>query len=215
MNEVELGSLYNPGADDPFSQAANEAIPDERALVQAARAGDFEAFNLLVLRYQNLAYNVAFRILLDEDNAKDITQNSFLSAYRNLNRFSGASFRAWLMRIVTNACIDELRRRQRHPTISLEPANDDDEEIESPFWIADRSSMPETVQERAELQAAIRKALEGVTAEYRVVLVLADIEGLDYNEIATILGKPLGTIKSRLARARLQMRARLAGYLGK
>lgn len=213
MDEVEPRSQYAPGAEDPFFQAANEAIPDERVLVQAARKGDFEAFNLLILRYQNLAYNVAFRILLDEDNAKDITQNSFLAAYRNLNRFSGASFRAWLMRIVTNACIDELRRRQRHPTISLEPVSDDDEEVESPFWIADRSFMPELVQERAELQQAIRKALEGVSVEYRVVLVLADIEGLDYNEIAAILGKPLGTIKSRLARARLQMRARLATYL--
>jgi len=213
MDEVDPGSMYASDADDPFLQAASEAIPDERELVQAARRGDFEAFNLLILRYQNLAYNVAFRILLDEENAKDITQNSFLSAYRNLNHFSGASFRAWLMRIITNACIDELRRRQRHPTISLEPVSEDDEEIESPYWIADRSSMPETVQERAELQAAIRKALEGVTVEYRVVLVLADIEGLDYNEIATILGKPLGTIKSRLARARLQMRARLASYL--
>ncbi len=214
MDEASSGSLYRSDASGPFFQAANEAIPDEQALVQAARRGDFDAFNMLILRYQNLAFNVAFRILLDEENAKDITQNSFLSAYRNLNRFSGSSFRAWLMRIVTNACIDELRRRQRHPTISLEPVSDEDEEVESPFWMADHSSMPETVQEQAELQEAIRKALERVTVEYRVVLVLADIEGLDYNEIAAILGKPLGTVKSRLARARVQMRALLAGYLG-
>ncbi len=214
MDEIKSGSLYAPGASEPFLQATNEAVQDERTLVQAARKGDFDAFNLLILRYQNLAFNVACRILFDEDAAKDVTQNSFLSAYRNLNRFSGNSFRAWLMRIVTNACIDELRRRQRHPTISLEPVTEDDEELESPFWIADRSSMPEVMQERTELQAAIRKALESVAVDYRVVLVLADIEGLDYNEIATILGKPLGTIKSRLARARLQMRAKLASYLG-
>ncbi len=214
MDKVGSGFLQASDADDPSFQAANGAVPDERVLVQAARNGDFSAFNLLILRYQNLAYNVAFRILLDDENAKDITQNSFLSAYRNLNRFSGSSFRAWLMRIVTNACIDEIRRRQRHPTISLEPVGEDDEEVELPFWMADRSSMPETVQEQAELQEAIRKALEKVTVEYRVVLVLADIEGLDYNEVAVILGKPLGTIKSRLARARMQMRALLASYLG-
>lgn len=213
MSKAEQDSFSATSRDEVSLEEVNEAINDERALVCAAREGDFESFNLLVLMYQNLAYNVALRILMDADAAEDVTQDAFLSAYRNLRRFSGASFRAWLMRIVTNACLDELRRRKRHPTISLEPAGEGEEEIESPFWLADYSGLPESLQGQAELRQVLRQALENVSPQYRVVLVLADVEGLEYAEIAAILGKPLGTIKSRLARARRQMRARVAAYL--
>ena len=100
---------------------------DEIALVESARKGDLDAFNRLVLAYQGLAYNVAARMLSDFDLAEDVTQTAFLSAYRSLDTFRGGSFKAWVMRMVTNACYDELRRRQRRPTTPLEPMTDDEE----------------------------------------------------------------------------------------
>ena len=179
---------------------------DETALVQFARQGDLDAFNRLILAYQDMAFNLAARMLSDDDAAEDVTQMAFLSAYRNLDTFRGGSFRSWVMRMVTNACYDELRRRKRRPTISLEPINEDDEEIESPGWLADDAPSPEDEAERAELDRAIQRCLEGLPEEFRAVVVMIDVEGMDYQEVSLAAGKPLGTIKSRLARARLKMR---------
>ena len=179
---------------------------DETALVQFARQGDLDAFNRLILAYQDMAFNLAARMLSDDDAAEDVTQMAFLSAYRNLDTFRGGSFRSWVMRMVTNACYDELRRRKRRPTISLEPINEDDEEIESPGWLADDAPSPEAEAERAELDRAIQRCLEGLPEEFRAVVVMIDVEGMDYQEVSLAAGKPLGTIKSRLARARLKMR---------
>lgn len=179
---------------------------DEAALIEQARDGDLNAFNHLVLEYQNMAFNLAARMLGDDDAAADVTQNAFLSAYRSLDGFRGGSFRAWVMRMVSNACYDELRRRKRRPTISLEPVNEDDEEIESPTWLADDSASPETEVERAELDQALQSCLNGLPEEFRAVVVMVDVEGLDYQEVSVAVGKPLGTVKSRLARARLKMR---------
>jgi len=181
---------------------------DETALVHAALKGDLDAFNRLVLAYQDMAFNLAYRMLSEEDAAEDATQNAFLAAYRNLKSYRGGSFRAWVLRIVTNTCYDELRRRQRRPTVPLEPSNDeDDEEIETPAWLADPNTpTPEEALEQSEIDQAVQRCLQGLPEDFRAVVILADIEGLDYHEVSSAIGKPLGTVKSRLARARLRLR---------
>lgn len=185
---------------------------DETALIHAAQQGDLDAFNRLVLAYQDLLYNTALRILCDQPLAADATQEAFISAFRGLNGFRGGSFKAWLMRTVTNACYDELRRQKRRPTIPLEPGNDEDEEIESPRWLADSSMSPAEKFEADELEHAIQHCLESLPVDFRTVVVLADIQGMDYSEVAATTRSPLGTIKSRLARARLRLRECLQGF---
>jgi RNA polymerase sigma-70 factor (ECF subfamily) len=179
---------------------------DELGLINAAQQGDLDAFNRLVLAYQDIVYNQALRMINEEDAAADATQDTFISAYRHITDYRGGSFRAWLLRIVTNACYDELRRRQRRPTTSLEPLDDSGEEVESPHWLADYSDLPEDQVERAELEQAISSCLQGLPDEFRAAVILVDVQGLDYAEAAQSLGKPVGTIKSRLARARLRLR---------
>jgi RNA polymerase sigma-70 factor, ECF subfamily len=186
---------------------------DELALVRGAQNGDLDSFNRLVLAYQEMAFNVAYRMLSDEDAAEDATQAAFLSAYRSLAGYRGGSFRAWVMRMVTNACYDELRRRQRRPTIPLEPMdNEDEEEIESPAWLADDSPSPEQTLEKGELDEAIQSCLTGLQEEFRAVIVMVDIEGMDYQEVSVAINKPLGTVKSRVARARSKLRECLQSY---
>jgi RNA polymerase sigma-70 factor (ECF subfamily) len=185
---------------------------DEIALIQAARGGNLDAFNRLVLAYQDLVYNQAYRMIGEEESADDATQNAFISAYNHLNSFRGGSFKAWILRIVTNACYDELRRRKRRPTVPLEPLDDAGEEVESPHWMEDPTDLPEEQVQRMELQNAIQHCLDKLPDEFRVAVVLVDIQGLDYSEAADSLGKPIGTIKSRLARARLRLRDCLHGF---
>jgi RNA polymerase sigma-70 factor (ECF subfamily) len=185
---------------------------DEIALINDARQGDLDAFNRLVLAYQDRVYSQAYRVLNDPQGADDATQEAFISAYKNLRSFRGGSFRAWLLRIVTNACYDELRRRKRKPTTSLEPLDDSGNEIESPHWIADPGELPEENVVRAELGKAIQNCLEKLPVDFRVVMVLVDVQGMDYLEAADVIGKPLGTVKSRLARARSRMRDCLQGF---
>jgi RNA polymerase sigma-70 factor (ECF subfamily) len=185
---------------------------DEQALIQDARQGDLEAFNRLVLAYQDRVYNQAYRVLGETQAADDATQEAFISAYKKLRSFRGGSFRAWLLRIVTNACYDELRRRKRRPITSLEPTDDAGEEIESPRWIADPSELPEDNIVRAELGNAIQHCLDELPTDFRVVVVLVDVQGMDYLEAADTIGKPLGTVKSRLARGRNRMRECLQGF---
>jgi RNA polymerase sigma-70 factor (ECF subfamily) len=185
---------------------------DEPALIRSAQNGDLDAFNRLVLAYQDALYNTALRILGDEDLAADAVQEAFLSAFRALTGYRGGSFRAWLMRTVTNACYDELRRKKRRPTTPLEPAGEDDEELESPRWLADPTASPEAELDQAELEHAIQHCLENLPADFRTVVVLADIQGLDYAEVSVAVRTPLGTVKSRLARARLRLRDCLQGF---
>ncbi len=185
---------------------------DENILIQDAQRGDLSAFNRLVLNYQDALFNTALRILGDDSLAADATQDAFISAFKNLNSYRGGSFKAWLMRTVTNACYDELRRQKRRPTIPLEPANDEDEEIESPRWLADSTMGPAEKFEADELEHAIQHCLENLPTDFRIVVVLADIQGMDYSEVATVAKAPLGTVKSRLARARLRLRECLQGF---
>lgn len=185
---------------------------DEAELIAEARKGDLDSFNCLVVTYQDMVYGQAYRVMGDEDSAADATQDAFISAYKNLNSFRGGSFRAWLLRIVTNACYDELRRRKRRPVTSLEPVDDTGEEVESPAWVADPADTPEESLQRAELVEAIQHCLAGLPEDFRSVVSLVDLQGLDYAEAAQALGKPVGTVKSRLARARLRLRDCLKGF---
>ncbi len=189
-------------------------LMNEPELIQAAIDGDLDAFNHLVLTYQQLAFNLALRMLGDEDSAEDATQNAFLSAYRALGSYRGGSFKGWVLRMVTNSCYDELRRQHRHPTQALEPLSvQDDQEIDSPSWMQDKDAPdPHAALETAELEHAIQHCLEHLPQEFRAVVVMVDIEGLDYDEVAVAARSPLGTIKSRLARARLKLRDCLRGF---
>ena len=175
-------------------------------MIQAAKGGDLDSFNRLVLAYQDLIYNQAFRMIGEEESADDATQNAFISAYNHLSSFRGGSFKAWLLRIVTNACYDELRRRKRRPTIPLEPLDDAGEEVESPTWMVDPTDRPEEQVQRHELQNAIQHCLDNLPDDFRSAVVMVDVQGLDYSEAAESIGTPIGTIKSRLARARLRLR---------
>ncbi len=179
---------------------------DEIALIQAAREGDLDSFNRLVLAYQDLVYNHAYRMIGEEESADDATQNTFISAYNHLKSFRGGSFKAWLLRIVTNACYDELRRRKRRPTVPLEPTDEDGEEVESARWMTDPGDQPEEQVQRVELQRAIQNCLDNLPGDFRATVIMVDVQGLDYFEAAKAIGKPIGTIKSRLARARLRLR---------
>ncbi len=185
---------------------------DEPALIHAAQHGDLNSFNTLVLAYQDALFNTALRILSDEEQAADATQEAFLSAFRAIRSYRGGSFKAWLLRTVTNACYDELRRRKRRPTTPLEPGTEDGNEMETPRWLADPALSPEQQAEAEELEHAIQHCLESLPLEFRTVVVLADIQGLDYSDVAKAIRAPLGTVKSRLARARLRLRECLQGF---
>jgi RNA polymerase sigma-70 factor (ECF subfamily) len=185
---------------------------DEPALIQAAQHGDLDAFNRLVLAYQDLVYAQAYRLMGESEAAQDASQDAFISAYRNMGAYRGGSFRAWLLRIVTNACYDELRRRKRRPTTPLEPVDSEEEEIESPHWIADPRESPEERTERIEMDRAIQNCLDDLSPDFRAVVVLVDVQGFDYFEAAEVVHTPVGTIKSRLSRARLRLRDCLQGW---
>lgn len=179
---------------------------DEHALVASARRGDTGAFNQLILMYQTLLYNVAYRMLHDQDAAADATQEAFLSAFRNIMGFRGGSFKAWLLRIVMNACYDQLRVAQRRPTSSL-----DDLQVEPDHsaLLTDSNESPEEYALRQDLGRAIQDGLDTLPSDQRLTVILSDIQGLSYEEIAQVTGVSLGTVKSRLSRGR----ARLRDYL--
>lgn len=186
---------------------------DEQALIRAAKRGDLDAFNRLILEYQTLAYNLALRVMGDDASAADATQEAFLSAYKGIRRFRGGSFRGWLLRIVTHACYDEFRRRKRRPAASLDALEEDGEFIASDAgsWGQAPSDLPEEQASRAELRRAIEICLARLPDEFRIVAVLVDVQGHDYRAASEVIGKPVGTVKSRLARARQRMRTCLEG----
>jgi len=176
---------------------------DEPALIAAAQQGELPAFNQLILHYQGLAYNVAYRIMGDPDSAADATQDSFVKAFQRLHQYRGGSFKAWLLRIITNTCYDALRARKRRPAASLER---EDEDPEHDHRLLDTAEQPDAYVLRRELAELLQSAIEQLPVDQRTTLVLADIEGLDYAEIAETMGTALGTVKSRLSRARAKVR---------
>ena len=181
----------------------------ETTLIQAAQRGDLDAFNQLVLRYQNLLFGIALRLLNDEDVASDAVQEALISAFRRFHTFRGDSLRSWLARVVVNACYDEMRKKRRQHSMPLEQYNAEGDEIETSYWLVDTQADPELQFETSELEGAIQKSLNKLPPIYRMMLVLVDIEGLSYEEAAMAAQIPVGTVKSRLARARLQMQKSL------
>ena len=183
---------------------------DEAALINDARRGLVESYNTLVLAYQEQAYNVAYRIMGDSDSSADATQEAFIAAYKSIRTFRGGSFRAWLLRIVTNTCYDELRRRKRRPQASLEALHVEDETPE--LQLVSQAENPESYTQRRELQRAIMSCLQGLPDDQRSIAILSDIEGLSYEEISESVGVALGTVKSRLSRSRAKLRECLQGF---
>ena len=178
---------------------------EERRLVEVAQRGDVESFNELVRLFEGRVYNLCYRMLGDADSAADAAQDAFLSAFRNLHSFRGGSFRSWMLRIATNTCYDVLRVRKRRPSVSLD-MEADDESDSSPLQIADTAESPDDFAQRRELAAAIQDGLTALPDEQRIVLILSDIQGLAYEEIAQITNSNLGTVKSRLSRGRARLR---------
>ena len=178
---------------------------DEKAVILAAQKGSISAFNQLVRTYQALAYRTAFRVLGDAPAAEDATQDAFVSAYKHIREYRGGSFKAWLLRIVTNACYDQIRVKQRRPTASLDAMLLDPD---NPAPGADSAApeSPHEFVERQELGDAIQRGLTMLPPDQRVTLVLTDIEGFSYDDVASATGANIGTVKSRLSRARAALR---------
>jgi RNA polymerase sigma-70 factor, ECF subfamily len=184
---------------------------DEETLVKQAVNGDLDAFNQLVLDHQDMAYHHAFVLLGDPTSAEDAVQEGFIKAFQKLGGFRGVSFRGWLLKIVTNSAYDMLRRAKRCPTQPLFPEDENGDEVESPAWLADPNASVEGNVEQAEEAKRIYQLLDELPEVYRTVLTLIDLYELDYLEAAEALKVPLGTIKSRLARARMQMKQKIVG----
>ena len=180
---------------------------DEQALAAAAQQGDLGAFNQLVIHYQKLAYHVAYRILSDADAAADATQDAFLRAFRAIGQYRGGSFKAWSLRIVTNTCYDQLRAKQRRPTVSLEALMVSDL-VPTPSFV-DQAESPEAYAERQELSQAIQAGINTLPPDQRIALTLCDVAGMSYQEIAKATRVSLGTVKSRISRARAKLRSYL------
>ncbi len=177
---------------------------DEEQLIAAAQRGDLDAFNELLLFYQAQVYNLAYHLLRDPASADDATQETFISAYKGLKKFRGGSFRAWLLRIVSNACYDEMRRQKRRPAVSWDDFGDLDEEANP--HLVDEGERPEEGLQRVELRQLLERTMAALPPEQRLALFLVDQLGFSYQEAATTMEVRLGTVKSRLARARAQMR---------
>lgn len=175
----------------------------EPAIIAAAQQGDLRAFDELVSAYQELAYSVAYRILGNADTAMDATQEAFIRAFQGLSRYRGGSFKGWILRITTNCSYDQLRYKQRRPSTPIDDLVEDDEH--SSILLAEEEE-PEAYAERQELGMAIQRALGVLPSDQRAVLVLSDIHGLSYNEISEVMQISVGTVKSRLSRARGKLR---------
>ena len=190
----------NPPPEHPASPT------DEAALIERAQGGDLNAFNTLVERYQTAVYNICLRMLNAPQPAEDATQEAFINAYRRLDTFRGGVFRSWLFRIAANACYDEMRRRKTRTAVSLdEPFGEDERQYDVP----DPGPTMEQHAERVELRGHLEAALARLPEDQRMAIVLVDVQGLDYAEVAVVMNCSLGTIKSRINRGR----ARLRSYL--
>lgn len=182
---------------------AMEARPDEPELIERARRGDLPAFNLLVEHYQTSVYNLCLRMLGSPQAAEDATQDAFLATYRHLDKFRGGVFRSWLFRIAANACYDDLRRRKARPSMSLDEPIAEERHLD----VADRAPSPHERAEQMELRSALAKALARIPEDQRLAIVLCDVQGMDYAQIAAVTQTSLGTVKSRINRGRLRLRA--------
>ncbi len=191
---------------------------DDSVLVTRARAGDLGAFEALVTRYEDRVYALALRILRNEHDAEDVTQQTFLSALENLAGFrEEARFSTWLLRIATHAALKVIRKRQGLDAVSLEAATEPTGErdgIPHPEYIADWRESPERLVQLSEVRRLLEQALEELDEKHRVVFLLRDVQGLSVRETAEVLGLSEVNVKVRLLRARLQLRERLTRALG-
>jgi RNA polymerase sigma-70 factor (ECF subfamily) len=178
---------------------------EELRLVEAGQRGDVESFNQLVRLYESRVYNLCYRMLGDGDSAADATQDTFIAAYRNLASFRGGTFRAWVLRIAANNCYDVLRVRKRRPATSLDALREPADESAG-FDPPDDAESPDDRVLRLELAAAIERGLNNLPEDQRLVILLSDVQGLSYDEIALVTNTNLGTVKSRLSRGRARLR---------
>ena len=187
-------------------------------LVQRAKAGDVDAFEHLTSRYEQRVYSLVWRMLRQEQDAEDVTQQTFLSALENLHGFRGeASFSTWLLRIATHAALKVIRKRQGLATVSLEEATESPEEgglVPHPDYIADWRQSPEELVQKNETQRLLDEALAQLDEKHRLVFLLRDVEGMSIKETAASLGLSEANVKVRLLRARLQLRERLTRFFG-
>lgn len=177
---------------------------DEQALIAAAQGGDLAAFNMLVLEYQDAVFSVTYRIMGDQHSAADASQETFITAYRRLETYRGGSFRSWLLRIASNTCYDILRYHKRRPAVQLDSLVGEDYDDGPPLPAPNPS--PEQMAQNSELHAAIQDCISALQPDQRIILVMSDVEGYSYQEIADSVGTRLGTVKSRLSRARANVR---------
>lgn len=202
-------SLESPQTAWPWARAtssANQPAPaheDTNTLIAHAQAGNVKAFNQLVMAVQDLAYHMAYRLLQCPETAADAVQESLIKAHRALPLYQGGNFKRWFLRILTNTCYDVLRLQKRRAATSfdellIEQADD--------AQLIDPVEQPAAYIERMELRHWLEQGLQALPMEQRVVIVLYDVEGYSYNEISTMLAIPMGTVKSRLNRGRVQLR---------
>lgn len=182
---------------------AERPTGDQAALVARAKAGDGRAFEHLALAEERALYRHAARIVGPGPDAEDVVQDALISAWKSMSSFEGANFRAWIFRIVTNRALDRVRSRKRHPELPLEPPDDEDV-----VWAEPVAPGPELSEIAASREAVklVEEALATVPDEQRAALLLRDVEGFDYAEIAVITGVEVGTVKSRIHRARVSVR---------
>lgn len=183
-------------------------MSDEKTdiLIKSALEGDMQSFEELIYQYEKKVYNVALRVFKNPEDAKDISQDVFIKIYKNLDKFDNkSSFSTWLYRITTNTCIDELRKRKGKETVSIDNDIEDDEgKFKREF--ADNEPTPEEKVISKEGESEIIKSMNTLSDEHRTIIVMRDIQGLSYTEISEIIGVSIGTVKSRISRARLQLK---------
>lgn len=201
------GSLPEP----PLSKPLDTSRTSQDQRIRQTQNGNLEAFNELVLIYQNCIFRQALWILNDEDAAEDACQEAFLRAYRKIHTFNGPSVLNWLLKIVTNICLDQIRANKRRPCQPLVMTDEDSDEIE-PWWGIDPGETPDRACERNETGEEIIRAMQRLTPEFRMALILVDIQELNYAEACAILHIPLGTLKSKVSRARVKLRDELRGF---
>ena len=176
----------------------------EAAIVRKVLKGDTNAFETLVLEYEKNVYNIALRMTGNSEDASDMTQEAFIKAFNSLQSFRGDSkFSVWLYRIVSNVCLDFLRSRNRRPTVSLSVEDDDGEDTQ--LDVADESQSPELLLDRKLTRESVRRGLDSLPPDYRQILLLREIQGFSYEEISKALDLEVGTVKSRIFRARKRL----------